>query len=92
MSLVMSDNNQYKLYITDTTTGECRLIAQEDSWDDDAIELYLYTEGNYSCDCNRNLLFTRAFKEPDDLYRSCTGNRFLLTVYAPNGSKVYEEE
>lgn len=40
-----TETNKYLSYLYDIQSGE------------DAQEVYLWTEGNYSCDCNRSLFF-----------------------------------
>lgn len=49
-------------------TGEVRHYRDEffDCSAESASE-FLWTEGNYSCDCNRALFFARANGEPDPL-------------------------
>jgi len=47
----------YNVALRNNATGEIRLIAHPSPWGKDSD--YLWTEGNYSCDCNRHLLFER---------------------------------
>ena len=35
------------------------IVIEDDEVDAEAVE-YLFTEGNYSCDCNRSLMLRRA--------------------------------
>lgn len=63
-----------EIKITDTQTGESRIYL-DTSWivDDDDLNDYIWSEGNYSCDCNRYLFFARANgEERIDEEISCT--------------------
>lgn len=54
----------YKVHIKKIATGEIRIFTDKDGiWDDTA--LWIWTEGNYMCDCNRALFFARAGGEDD---------------------------
>lgn len=51
------------IYLTDTETGVSRVYQDKYEWEDvdefwpaSAAIIYQYTEGNYSCDCNRSLM------------------------------------
>jgi hypothetical protein len=50
------------IYLTDTETGFSKIYHDKYAWEDvdwdwpaSAAIIYQYTEGNYSCDCNRSL-------------------------------------
>lgn len=45
----------YTVDIKKTSTGEIRTAKFDEQWHD--INVYLWTEGNYSCDCNRHDFF-----------------------------------
>lgn len=53
-------NMQYKVAIKSNATREIRLydLGRECHWND--ASYFLWTQGNYSCDCNRELSFIRA--------------------------------
>lgn len=53
----------YLVHILDTTTGERRVYTDSGEWW--ATSDYMWTEGNYGCDCNRSLFFARAAQLPD---------------------------
>ena len=56
----------YAVEITNNATGETVLCTFPGEFDD-----FLWEEGNYSCDCNREIFFQRAKgKEVDD---ACCG-------------------
>lgn len=56
--------------IRKNATGEIRECTEED---DNICGLkYLWMEGNYRCDCNRSLLFSRFANEPEDFDIDCS--------------------
>lgn len=55
----------FKAVIVKNETGEARTYATEFS--DDRGVVYMFQDGNYSCDCNRHLFWHRANgDEPED--------------------------
>lgn len=50
---------------------------------------YMFTDGNYSCDCNKRLFLARAHQqdEPDDLDCGDTLTINRLTLIRPDGSE-----
>ena len=89
----MSDQvTGFRLFVTDRTTGEHREVAQVERWacEDDATE-FLWTDGNYGCDCNRYLFFCRAAGASEDDPPDCGETRFRLTVQDAAGITVFEE-
>ena len=72
-------------HIKKTTTGETREHLIED-YDDSN---FIWEDGNYACDCNRELFFERACgKEPDDV--NCGSKKYLVNIEV-NSVIVYEE-
>ena len=49
----------YSVFIRDNNTKEVREYVEEREWSSD----YIWSEGNYSCDCNRAVFFAEAGKE-----------------------------
>lgn len=78
----------YEVEITDTTTGETRVERHEDDWDD-GLE-YLWSDGNFGCDCNRGLFFGRAGGS-DGFDGPCGLTRFTIVVKV-DGEIVYDDE
>lgn len=88
--------------IRDTKQNLTRIYNYE--WGEDAFSDFLWSEGNYSCDCNRSLFFQRAAGKPemevlksdesDPDYSDCnTGpNRFKLTICDDAGVVLYHED
>jgi hypothetical protein len=70
--------------IRDNTTGEVRRIPDVQDWDvsdPDWAEDYLWTDGNYGCDCNRGLFFARAHGDPTESRTwDCGTDRFSIRV------------
>ncbi len=49
---------KYSIEITNNETGETRNVPPEITKGDwDESDLYMWTDGNYSCDCNRGMFF-----------------------------------
>ena len=73
----------YHVTIRDTTTGETRISREfKEDWDPDKSHWW-WTEGNYGCDCNRQLEFIRAEgREPtvEEWNTACNDsqNRFVV--------------
>lgn len=51
---------QYVVALRDNESGEIRLYRYDMEWEDDETDRFMWTEGNYGCDCNRHLAFLRA--------------------------------
>ena len=82
----------YDVAIRRNDTGEVRMCRQDVDWDDtnDDGHIYYWTEGNFGCDCNRELEFLRAGGD-DPLFDSveCGGERFsALYALLPDGRRV----
>lgn len=71
---------RYAFEIQDTETNEVRHYKDSYDWDDENHMLYMFQEGNYSCDCNRELFFQRAKGEPEtDLDEvKCGEGRYVI--------------
>lgn len=48
----------YEVLLRRNKTGEQQAVMMDGAWDD--LEKYLWTDGNWACDCNRHELFCRA--------------------------------
>ena len=59
----------------------------EMNWDEGSD--YLWTDGNYSCDCNRELFFCRAAAEDEPEEHACGESRFAaLKAILPDGTEI----
>ena len=68
-----------KVAITKIETGETRI--HEDTYPYKIDSRFIWEEGNYSCDCNRNLFFERAGgNEPSHTSIIACGNDVLYSI------------
>ncbi len=77
-------------------TGEAREAFENLIWEEEFEEklcLYIWQEGNFSCDCNRYLFFQRAKGEDEiDDDCKCGHSKFDIQIYNPlNGELLYNE-
>ena len=80
----------FRVYIRDNNTREIRVYQENHDWDDSYI--FQWAEGNYSCDCNRELFFGRACGEERWGKTECGQGRFSISIALPSGEVVYSEE
>ena len=85
-----------RVHIRDVATGEERIhedIGFFFAGDDNAFHAYIWEEGNYSCDCNRELFFLRAGGEddPEEGANLCGEERYRIWIEAADGEIVYDE-
>ena len=64
----------YAVHLRRNADGVVRVITEDDAWDETAD--YIWTDGNFGCDCNRALLFARAAGEPDPENSACGETAF----------------
>jgi len=81
------------VHIRKNATGEIRKYEDTGIWNEEEQELatYIWEEGNFSCDCNRQLFWWRANKENDEGETSCGENKFSVNIYSTKGKLVYKE-
>ncbi|CAM0111840.1 hypothetical protein VPH5P1C_0206 [Vibrio phage 5P1c] len=60
-----------KVTLLDRSTGEQR------SYPDKDINVFQWTENNWSCDCNREIAFLKGGEELD-LEKPCTSSRYVV--------------
>lgn len=77
----------YQAVLFDRSTGERSTVVMDFS--EDADPEYMFTEGNYGCDCNRRLFMARAAGRPDPDPSPC-GETIVMESFgeAPAGAKV----
>jgi len=87
----------YYAELTDTRTGEAR-IYRDEYFDVHDGMIFLWEQGNYSCDCNRAIFFARAAGEPDGTdedpeieFARCSDGRFRVKLIAEDGRVLFEE-
>ena len=79
---------KYKVAIRENETGEIRMYEDGGYWCGSSH--FLWTDGNYACDCNREIFFLRAGGEdpPTDLV-TCGETRFAaLYAEMEDGSRI----
>ena len=82
--------------IRNNKTGEIREYKDEVWWDynepyDDYPNDFMWSEGNYSCDCNRHLFFQRAKNEDED-NAECGDDLYSVNLKNPKGGKIFYKE
>ena len=70
----------YRVLLKNNHTGEERWIDNELPWEDHCD--FMWTEGNFSCDCNRHLFFERASGRDPDLSEGECGDEKYTALYA----------
>lgn len=77
----------YKVLLRNNETGEERWIEYRHEWDESSD--YMWTEGNYGCDCNRHLFFERAAGREPDIDEHTCGDTHYTAVCAelPDGTR-----
>ena len=76
---------RYSVEITKVETGEVRTISIPFDWEED-YSLWLWTEGNYGCDCNRELFFDN--KQPGYIPEKCGNTRFKARAILADGRQI----
>jgi hypothetical protein len=77
---------QYHVAIRKNETGEVRMYRHDMAWDDSSM--YQWTDGNYGCDCNRELFWHRA--NGDEAEAISCGSTDFTVLYAelPDGTRI----
>jgi len=87
--------------ITEVSTRKTRYLEEtwtkwKDSYAGDMFypEIYLWSEGNYSCDCNRAIFFWRAGPkdEPEPEIERCSNKDYWVEIRELDGTLVYADE
>lgn len=74
--------------IRDNSTGE--IVDYFASFEDGEFQDFLWSEGNYACDCNRSLFFARAkgLDDPED--NQCGDEKYSIQI-TDDCAIVYDE-
>lgn len=89
----MEDKRIATVFIRNNETGE--IVSYDDEWcffEDGKFNDFTWEEGNYACDCNRELFFYRAknIEEPEEA--KCGEERFSVKIIRKsNGEVLYDE-
>lgn len=85
----------YIVVLQRKSDGMVRLYPVEDKWSE--LTEFMWSEGNYACDCNRKLFFARTAGEPDPPEKDlpctpCTGDEEYIVLWViENDVVVYSE-
>ena len=84
--------HRYTLGTEEQSPINADLIRPAWSSEDELIDsiVYMYTKGNYSCDCNRSLFIARAYQEDEPNNVNCGHTIELerLTLIRPDASEL----
>lgn len=80
-------------HIRKNDAGEVRRYPFDESGeeDQDLPSTYLWEEGNYACDCNRELFFERS-KGVEIDNEKCSHNRFAVNLENAETGEIYYRE
>ena len=80
----------YKVLLRNNETGEERWVEYNMPWEEHSD--FMWTEGNYACDCNRHLFFERSKgQEPEDA--ECGEKRYTaVCAELPDGTRMILDE
>ena len=86
----MASEREVNVHIRRNSDGVVRVHSF--SWDDDSdgSQSFMWSEGNYGCDCNRALFFARAVNE-DDPDHDCGDTAFSVRIYDTIENVVYQD-
>lgn len=81
----------YRVLLQNNETQERRWYTVDQDWDDGC--LFAWTEGNWSCDCNRACFFIEASDDPKEWNNGWSfpcGDMLYTALYAelPNGEQI----
>lgn len=80
-----------RIEIRRASDGLVRVYHEARAWEGE-LSKYIWSRGNYGCDCNRELFFAGAAdeEEPDNL--ECGDKRFAVRITADDGSELYKDD
>jgi hypothetical protein len=94
----MSDASEFPIvaYITDTETNEERAFKTTGWLDDEgAFFEFVWSEGNFACDCNRGDFYASCVGEEledDDPRAQCGDGRYRVRITNADGAEIYRDE
>jgi hypothetical protein len=78
------------IYIRKEATKEVRTYTDPHPWE--AGSDYLWSDGNYGCDCNRHLFFERAAGHEPNEDCECGEEAYMLRIEDDSGKELYRDE
>lgn len=85
----LKEDDSYEIVLRRNSDGLTLTIPQEYPFKEES-EVFWWTEGNFSCDCNRELEFDRALGENpelDDDDAKCGDTRYTLLEIRKSGPR-----
>lgn len=77
----------YFVTLRNNETGEERRYREDSIWND--TQSFLWDGGNFSCDCNRQMMFQRAAGEEPDWNSQCGDGKYSVeAITAPDGTAI----
>ena len=76
--------------IISVADGSLRKYHDPDAWDD--ISEYMWSDGNYGCDCNRSLFFARAAGIEPEHADKCGDSAYLVRITDDAGKELYADD
>ena len=84
-------NDHYCVLIRRNSDGIVRTRRRDEPWEN--FHVYMWTEGNFSCDCNRELEFQRAGGEEEAEERECGHEKYTaIKAILADGTEVMLDE
>lgn len=82
----------YRVLLRNNETREEVWFYYESKWCD--LDYFMWTKGNYACDCNRHLFFEREKGRPASaLYTDCGNKRYTaVCALLEDGTRVVIDE
>lgn len=87
-----------QVILRNNDTKELRLYEHEDfdAMDGREFNDYIWREGNYGCDCNRELFWERAIEMPEEQVQTlhvanCNDGGYTIMAIFRKGRQVYGE-
>jgi hypothetical protein len=78
----------YNVHLRNNETGEVRVYREDSVWN--GTNEFMWSEGNFSCDCNRAMMFQRAIDEEQTWDHDCGDQGYsVLRIVLPDGREVY---
>ena len=87
--------NLYWLTIRQNSDGLERKKTEPEygEWEDneDGHTEFLWSDGNYACDCNRQLFWNRIAAEPDESLKLCSQHLYSVKLTDKDGNILYSD-
>lgn len=83
----MSENVEVVVSIKCLATGEIRKMEMELPIEDGKPDYFIFEDGNYACDCNREIFFTG---KADMATARCSNDRYAVEI-THDDAVVYSE-